>query len=358
MNPLLDQQKVKFNNNLEQVELKQEGKYFYYHIFDIKYEILAPIIKDIQMVSQLIKLVKNHQLSDLIFIHGNNSYSIESRFYFNYRNIIDFYLKVIDFIETDYLTKMKYYVYKTGPISKNFYVVLSLLKDDENSSKLEIEIILLKDKIIIPRILKAIYGEFDYNLLYLSQAIKREKQNSFFFNSAIIKNEFCILSQILQNIKLIEYIINGTFKKIGKGKMEEIKTSESDNNYINRNKEKFIHVNEIYKVNLNKKNELKNWLLVNDISFKIHLLKVREDKMVMQLKILINNKEIENNESNPMTNLIIIQVRKLTNNSSFILNKCVLESVLPNNIEHAVKKIMEKILKKVEKLCEIGKRKL
>ena len=95
------------------------------------------------------------------------------------------------------------------------------------------QIILLKDKGIIQRILKVIYGEFDYNILCLTQAIKGQKQNSFFFNSAIIKNEFNILSQIMQNVKLIEYMINGAFKKIINDKIEEVNTSENNNNYNN-----------------------------------------------------------------------------------------------------------------------------
>lgn len=258
MNSSIEDQKIGIKANIKSNEPNSEGKYKYNYMFDIKYEILSPIIKDMQMVSQLIKLIKKHQISDLIFIIGNNSYSIESRFYFNYRYLIDFYLKVIDFVENDYITRVKYYVYKTGPISKNFYVILSLYKYNETSSKLEIEIILLKDKVIIPRILFAIYNEFDYNCLYLSQAIKSKKQNSLFFNSAIIKNEFCILSQIIQNIKLFEYIINGNVQKINLDeKIEEAKTSESNNNNININDNKFIHVNEIYQINLNKKKKLK-----------------------------------------------------------------------------------------------------
>jgi hypothetical protein len=311
-----------------------------------------------QMVSQLIKLIKKHQISDLIFIIGNNSYSIESRFYFNYRYLIDFYLKVIDFVENDYITRVKYYVYKTGPISKNFYVILSLYKYNETSSKLEIEIILLKDKVIIPRILFAIYNEFDYNCLYLSQAIKSKKQNSLFFNSAIIKNEFCILSQIIQNIKLFEYIINGNVQKINLDeKIEEAKTSENNNSYININKSKFIHVNDIYKINLNKKKEIKNWLYVNNINFKIAMLKVREHKMTIQIKLLMNNKEIETNELNPNYIFMTLEVRKITNNTTFILHKCFLDFPLPNFVVDSIKKFMKKYIERVKKLIEIAKEK-
>ena len=75
---------------------------------------------------------------------------------------------------------------------------------------MEIEIILQKVIIISEKILNVIYSELDYN--YLSQAIKSQKHNSFFINSAIIKNEFSVLSQIIQNVKLIEFIINGNIE--------------------------------------------------------------------------------------------------------------------------------------------------
>ena len=358
MNSSIEEHQVGINPKIISDKQNSEGKYKYSYIFDIKYETLSPIIKDMQMISQLIKLVKTHQISDLIFINGNNSYSIESRFYFNYRYLIDFYLKVIDFIENDYITSVKYYIYNTGPISKNFYIILSLYKYNETSSKLEIEIILLKDKVIIPRILHAIYNEFDYNCLYLSQAIKSGKQNSFFFNSSIINWEFCTLSQIIQNTKLFEYIIRGSVKKINfNEKIEEAKISENNNKCININKNKFIHVNDIYKINLNKKKEIKNWLYVNNISFKIAMLKVREHKMTIQIKLLMNNKEIETNELNPNYIFMTLEVRKITNNSTFILHKCLLDFPLPNFVVDSIKKFMKKYIERVKKLIEIAKEK-
>jgi hypothetical protein len=358
MNSLIEEHKIGINTKIIPDKQSSEEKYKYNYMFDINYETLSPIIKDFQMISQLIKLVKTNQISDLIFINGNNSYSIESRFYFNYRYLIDFYLKVIDFIENDYITRVKYYIYKTGPISKNFYIILSLYKNNETSSKLEIEIILLRDKEIIPRILHAIYNEFDYNCLYLSQSIKSGKQNSFFFNSSIIKSEFCILSQIIQNTKLFEYIINGSFTKINLDeKIEEAKTSENNNSYININKNKFIHVNDIYKINLNKKKEIKNWLYVNNISFKINMLKVRENKMTIQIKLLMNNKEIETNESNPNYIFMTLELRKITDDSTFILHKCFLDFPLPNFVVNSIKKFMKKYIERIKKLIEIAKEK-
>jgi len=349
MNPNEKEEKLQYNNN-------SEGHYSYQYIFDIKYEILSPIIRDLQTVSQLIRFIQNNQLSDLIFILGNNSYSLESRFYFNYRNIIDFYIKVIDFIETDYCFKIKYNIYKTKPISKNFFVNISLFKEKENNSKLEIEIILINDTIIHQKILNIIYNEFNYNFLYLSQAIKAIKQNSFSYNSIIIKQEFHILAQILQNVKLIEYIINGKFEKIINVEKEEYNSSKSNNNNnININNDKFIHLNEIYKIIFNKKKEIKDWISVNNISFKIQSLKAREDRMILQLKILLNNKEDNSDESNYLYNLISVQVRKLTSNTSFIFIKCVWNFNLTENLILEVKKIIKKCLNKIKKLCEISK---
>ena len=359
MNTTNECQKPKFNINSENLGQNTERKYSYIYTFDIKYEILSPIIKDIQMISQLIKLVKINQLSDLIFISGNNSYTKDSRFYFNYRYIIDFYLKVIDFDENKNFIKIKYNIYKTKPISKNFFFNLSLSKADEYSSKLELEIILIDESEITEKILNIIYGEFKYNFLYLSQAIKENKQNSFFYNSVVIKHEFYILSQIVQNIKLIEYIINGKFEKINNNIKEELNSSESNNNYINNNKDKLIHLNDIYRVVLKKYKEVKDWLSINNISFKIEILRVREDKLNIQLKILTknDNEKKEKNESDNVYNLITVHIRKITNNSSFIIIKSVWDFDLPENVILEAKKIIKKCLEKIEKLCETGKNK-
>ena len=139
MDPLTESKKLAISSSNFYQNLKK--RYVYDYVFDINFETISPLIKDFQSVSQLIKYTQNHQLSDLIFISGDNSFSIESRFYFNYRNIIDFYLKVEDFYENEYFIKIKYNIYKTKPISKNFYIILSLIKEKENTSKLEIEIV-------------------------------------------------------------------------------------------------------------------------------------------------------------------------------------------------------------------------
>jgi hypothetical protein len=345
MNPPIDHKKAKLVTNFEKVTQIYDNKYFYYYIFDIKYELLAPIIKDVQKISQLIKFIKNNQLSDLILIYGKNSYSIDSRFYFNYRNIIDFYVKVTEFIEADNFIKIIYYIYKTGPISKKFFVSLSLFNNDEGKfSKLEIELILPKENIINQKILNIIYGELNFNYLYLTQAIKNQKNNSFFYNSSIIKNEFHTLCQIMQNVKLIEYMINGKLQKIN------VESKENDCNFLDYNK--YIHLNDIFAINFKKKKVVEDWLCLNNISFQIKFLKTKEDRMTIQYKILLNDQEINDN---PTNNIILIHVRKLTDNSCFVLIKSSWDIDIPKNAVIEIKQIFEKSLNKIEKLCQIAK---
>ena len=325
------------------------NKYCYKYIFDIKYELIAPIIKDLQIVSQLINFIKNDQLSDLILIWGENCYSVNSRFYFNYRHIIDFYVKVTEFFEKDYFMKINYNIYKTGPISKKFFVTLSLFKDNENedSSRLELDIILSKNNAISQRILDLIYSELNYNYQYLSQAIKSQKYNLIFYNSSIVKNDGQILSQILQNIKLIEYIINGKLEKNNGGKKE----------FNNSDYDKFIHLNEIYKVEFIKKKEINDWLSLNNISFKIQFLKARKGIMTIHFKILSKPKEEtkNQNEENSINNMLIVHVRYLTSNTSFVLIKSSLDIDIPKNIVIEIKKLMKKCMNKIVKLCKMTK---
>ena len=127
-------------SNIEMEPPKNEKKSHYLREFEINFEILIPLMKDLQMMSQLIKLIKNYQFSDLIFITGNSTCEVNSRFYFNYRKMVDFYFLVKDSAENENSLKITYHVYKTKPICLTFFIDISLIKS-ENNTKLEMEII-------------------------------------------------------------------------------------------------------------------------------------------------------------------------------------------------------------------------
>ena len=324
-------------SNTEKDSPKPEKNYIYTYNFDIKYEVIKSIIKDFQKMSQLIKFIKDYQISDLIFIIGESTCSIDSRFYFNYRKIIDFYSRVLDFQESDNFLKIIYYVYKTKPINKNFGIVLSLYANDKKA-KLQIEIIPAMGMIIQEKYLNIIYNEFDYNFLYLSLALKLKKEKLLYFNSAIINNEFFVLSQIIQNIKLIEYLIN---RKLVNNK----KTDDND-------KGKNIHLNDEYKIHLNKQKEDNQ---NNALYFKIINFKSSEDKLIIKLKLIFNAKNKEKNDSNinSLDNIITINLTKITKNTTFILIKCILDSEHSDNYEIPIQKFLNKILCKIKKLSEL-----
>ena len=326
-------------SNTEKDSPKPEKNYIYTYNFDIKYEVIKSIIKDFQKMSQLIKFIKDYQISDLIFIIGESTCSIDSRFYFNYRKIIDFYSRVLDFQESDNFLKIIYYVYKTKPINKNFGIVLSLYENDKKA-KLQIEIIPAMGMIILEKYLNIIYNEFDYNFLYLSLALKLKKEKLLHFNSAIINNEFFVLSQIIQNIKLIEYLINR--------KLVNLNNKKTDDD----NKGKNIHLNEEYKIHLNKQKEDNQ---DNDLYFQIINFKSKEDKLIIKLKLIFNAKNKEKNDSdiNLLDNIITINLTKITKKTTFILIKCILDSEHSDNYEIPIQKFLNKIFCKIKKLSEL-----
>ena len=336
MNIIIQKEK---SSNINNKDLS--NRYMKNFHLDINYPLLSRIIKDIQLVFQLIKCIQINQLSDVIFIQGNNSYSIESRFYFNYRKIIDFYIKVIDFIETDNLTQIKYCVYKTIPKSNNFIVDLNLININNKSSKIAIEIILFNNIILCQKIVDIIFNEINLNFMYLSEAIKSKKYEFLYFNSNIIKNDFYSLTQIIKNIKLINYIINGKLEKI---------TSEIDNN-----EKSSIHVNEFYKVKLKKKNLISDYINNNNVFLKINIIKIKEDNIVIQYKIYSDNNDNKTNIDNITNNLITINIRKLTQNSFFILIKYVWNVTLKEDIILSIKNFINKIISRIEKICKISK---
>ena len=322
--------------------LKPDQTYIYSYNFDIKYETLNPIIKDFQMISQLIKFIKDNQISDLIFIIGNSTCSIDSRFYFNYRKIIDFYSRVLDFKESNNFLKIIYYVYKTKPLYKKFGIIISLFEYDKKA-KIKIEIIPGNGTIIPGKFLNIIYNEFDFNFLYLSLAIKLKKEKFIHYNSSIINYEFFVLSQIVQNIKLIEYLINR--KMINVTNKEK---NEEKNNVIKKGE--YIHLNDEYKVYLNKHKENNSKKYIN---LKIINFKSREDKLVLKLKLILNDENKEKYDSDNKSsfyNILSINLTKITKNSTFVLIKCILDS---NNNEICIQKFLNKIIYRIKKLSEI-----
>ena len=342
----------KENVNVIKNDLLKECIYINYFIFDFNYEIITPILKDIQIMAQLIKLKEHHQISDIIFIKGNNSYTNKARFYFRYKNMLDFYVKVLDVIETDYFTKLCYFIYKTKPKSIEFRVNFLIFFQNENKTDFHFEIILSENRTLSKKILKMINEELILNFSFLIQSLKADKLNSFLFFSSIIKNEFFVLTKIIQNTKLIEYIIKGKLFKIEKYQKE--KSSIDKMNKIDNDKEgTFLKEKEEFKVSLLKfiNDDLNSKL--DSISFKILLIKITEDKMLIQIKVLSNGEEIENN--NTIFNIITISIRKLTGNSCSMFIKYIWDFSLNVNIINYIKGIIKKCLNNIDKLCKRSK---
>ena len=335
-----------------QDNIKGENIYINYFSFDLNYEIITPILKDIQTIAQLIKLIINQQISDIIFIKGNNSYTLNARFYFRYKNIIDFYVKVMDVIETDYFTKICFFVYKTKPKSTDFKVNFLIFYKTGNTTDFHLEIILSKNYQLTNKILKIIYNEIKSNFVYLLQAIKSNKMHSFIFSSSIIKNEFFVLTKIIQNTKLIEYIIKGKLLKIEN--FQEDKTQINKENELKNEKEKtFLKVKDEFKVSLIKPNNNELNAKLNSMRFRVLLIKIKEDKMIMQIKVLLNNEINEYNNAN--FNVITICIRKLTGNSCFIFIKYIWDLPINNMIINYIKYTVQKCLNNIEKLCKTAK---
>ena len=66
-----NEKEIKININ-KNINRDTETKFYKSYDFDIKYQLLSQIMKDIQLASQLIKSAKNSITSDIIFIKGNN----------------------------------------------------------------------------------------------------------------------------------------------------------------------------------------------------------------------------------------------------------------------------------------------
>ena len=176
--------------------------------------------------------------------------------------------------------------------------------------------------------------------------------HSFIFSSSIIKNEFFVLTKIIQNTKLIEYIIKGKLLKIEN--FQEDKTQINKENELKNEKEKtFLKVKDEFKVSLIKLNNNELNAKLNSMRFRVLLIKIKEDKMIMQIKVLLNNEINEYNNAN--FNVITICIRKLTGNSCFIFIKYIWDLPINNMIINYIKYTVQKCLNNIEKLCKTAK---
>ena len=142
----------------------------------------------------------------------------------------------------------------------------------------------------------------------------------------------------------------------------EIKQKENSADHLNKvidginsdGKNKNIQLNEVYKVNLYKQKEESS---LDNISFKIINFKSREDKLMINIKIIYDNGiEGKNNlSSNSLYNIVTLNITKITNNLTFILIKTILDDDYKERNINSIKKVSNKILSKLKKLSEISK---
>ena len=144
----------------------------------------------------------------------------------------------------------------------------------------------------------------------------------------------------------MEYLIN---RKI-------INMTDNNNNEeslkLNR-RNNYVQLNEKYKINLEKKKNIS----INDIYFKVIYFKSKEDKLIIKLKLLPENKDQENNINSNifLYNIIALNIFKITKNSTFIFIKCILDSNYNETKINSIKKGFKKIFCRIKKLSEISK---
>jgi hypothetical protein len=76
--------------------------------------------------------------------------------------------------------------------------------------------------------------------------------------------------------------------------------------------------------------------------------------MVVQFKVISDNNK-NKNENDNINNIFTIYIRRLTSTSSFILIKYIWNVSIKEDLIISIKKFINKILIKIEKLCKITK---
>ena len=78
--------------------------------------------------------------------------------------------------------------------------------------------------------------------------------------------------------------------------------------------------------------------------------------MLIEYKIILNNKDNENNNDvNSQNNIVTICIRKLTTNSSFIFIRCSWDFSLEDSLINSIQNFIKKCLYNIEKLSKTSK---
>ena len=85
------------------------------YTFNYPFEIMWPLIRNIQTLGNLMSFIQKKIISDAIILKVETSFEENTWFFIRYKQFINVYMKIEEVIEPKYFLRINYYLYKTSP---------------------------------------------------------------------------------------------------------------------------------------------------------------------------------------------------------------------------------------------------
>ena len=298
--------------------------------FNHPFEIMSPIIRNIQTIGNLMNFIQSKIISDPIILKNKTNFEENTWFFFRYKKFIDIYMKIDEVIETDYFLKINYNIYKTSPKFIQFHFIFTLHYINENKCLLLFENILPQIN-IKTLFIQVNYIEFISNCNILSKAISLNKRFTFNNNGTVFNINYDFLQKLFTHYKLFRLLF------------PDIKSIEkiNEDNDENTSNEEVIKEEQTFKVQL--KHFKKFNISSSEINVKVSKSQILKTQSLISFSLQNNDNHINLNENNQF----IFFIKKITNNKTFFLLKTIynnpIEEKLFNNYSYYTKKIIQNI---------------
>ena len=304
------------------------------YTFNYPFEIMLPLIRNIQTVGNLMNFIQKKIISDPIILKGETSFEENTWFFIRYKQFIDIYMKIEEVIESEYFLRINYYLYKTSPKIIKFHLVFNLHFLNENQSLLIIETILPKIN-INQNFIELIQSETNFNCNILSKSISLDKRYTFYNSGTVFDVKYDFLKKLCVHYKLFRLLF------------PDIKSFEK----INKDNEVFYYDEEIIKEDQNFKIKIKHkdkYNLPSEI-----LLKISKSQLLKSQSLINFTFSSYNDQENEINNnyKMIFFLKRITKNKTFFLIKSTCNNPIKEEKFNKYSYFCEKILNNIKNIC-------
>ena len=301
--------------------------------FNNPFEIMGPIIRNIQTIGNLMNFIESKIISDPIILKGETTFEENTWFFFRYKKFMDIYMKIDEVIESDYYLSINYNIYKTSPKFIQFHLIFHLHYINENESLFILENIF--PQIDLNRLyIKLLNFEFISNCNILSKAISLNKRFTFNNNGTVFKINYDFLQKLFTHYKLFRLLFPD---------IKSIEKINKDDDKVNSNEE-IIKEEQNFKIQLKQFNK---YNLPSEIFMKISKSQILKTQSLISFSLQNYHNYINLIEENKF----IFFIKKITSNKTFFLLKSIYNNPIEEKKFNDYSFYSKKLIHNIKNIC-------